>query len=199
MRILIIVLLIIIFTIGFIVLLNNESYKVNKSSSSCPNLLVRNGNKLSLLNTNIPSDSVITFNTLEDYKKYIEKQKNQGIYCPVLYIQEENDAQGKDVYKMYSNPFEREGGLITIPLTNKEPMTDVIDSSRENPPFNVNNYPSFDPYGLNVGQVTTLDNVHDSTKIEKLSDNAMDDNWSGVINTENVVKSGKYNDNNVYM
>jgi hypothetical protein len=179
MRMIIIVCFIIIFIMGFIVLLNNEFYDmISPLISSCPNLLVRNGNKLSLLNTNI-TDSVITFETLEDYKNYVERQKVQGIYCPVLYIQKENNAQGNDIYKMYSDPCIRETGFMTIPLSNIESMEGVLDASKANPPFNANSYPGFDPHGLNVGQVTALDKVHDSTKLEKESDNAMDNNWSG--------------------
>lgn len=183
--------LIIVFLIGFIVLLNNGiSNDIVQVKSSCPNLLVRNGNKLSLLNTNLEQiDGVnpLSFNSLEDYRKYSDLQTQKGIHCPVLYIQEENNAQGNDVYKMYSNPFKLEPGIEAIPLTNIETIEnsiddpiEVLDANRDNSPFNANNYPGFDPYGLNVGEFTKIDVIHESTKKQKDNSNAMDTNWNGL-------------------
>ena len=48
-----------------------------------------------------------------------------------------------------------------------------------------------------VGVYTDLDKVHDSTQLDKKSDNAMDANWGGVKHTNQQVKSGKYDENKV--
>jgi hypothetical protein len=72
-----------------------------------------------------------------------------------------------------------------------------VDASKEDPPYNQNQYTSFDPHGQFIGKYTTVDQVHDSTKIAPLSDNPMDPNWGGVLYTRNQVISGKYDDNNV--
>jgi len=194
------------FFVGFLVLLNNGLSNNETIPSSCPNLLVRNGTKLSLLNSNmkeIVGVNPLIFNSLEDYKKYVTIENNKGNHCPVLYIQEENNSQGKDIYKMYSDPLNIEPGLTPITLmnySNVESMSTpipVLDANRENSPFNANNYPGFDPYGLNVGEFTTIDEVHNSTKKDKINDNAMDSNWSGVIKSQQSVASGKYIGNEV--
>ena len=200
----VILLLIAIFLSGFVVLLNNglTNYSEINSSNECPNLLVRNGNKLSLLDSN--KKEMSSFNNLEEYRTNLEIQKKNGIHCPVLYIQEENNTQGNDVYKMYSNPFEIESGITSIELSNTmesmESMESelkvkpVLDANRDNFPYNANNNPGFDPSGLNVGEYTTVDAVHDSTQYEQKNDNAMDTNWQGVIKSRASVASGKYID-----
>jgi hypothetical protein len=80
---------------------------------------------------------------------------------------------------------------------NQMQIIKTIDASRENSPYNANNYPSFDPQGLYVGTYTDLDNIHDLTKQNPLSDNPMDPNWGGPDYTNQMIESGKYNDNNV--
>jgi hypothetical protein len=197
--------LILTFLAGFIVLLNNGIKYDTSISNGCPNLLVRKGNKLSLLDSNAkysPGINPMIFDNLDSYKDYLEKQKQKGLSCPVLYIQEENDVQGRDVYKMYSDPLERDNGLMTMNLvTNmEENMENVVDLSGSQGPFNTNQYPSFDPQGLYIGKFTSLDAVHDSTITQNennISDNAMDSNWGGVLKTQQVVSTGKYVENEV--
>ena len=198
--------LVAVFLTGFIVLLNNglkNNIEITTVVHKCPNLLVKNGNKLSLLDSN--KQQISSFDNLEEYKIYLEIQKEKGVHCPVLYIQEENNVQGTDIYKMYSNPFLLESGVITLPLVNSiESMTTedpkpipVLDADRNNSPYNAGNYPGFDPSGLNVGEYTTIDAVHDSTQLEKKNDNAMDPNWQGVLKSQESVATGKYVDNQV--
>jgi hypothetical protein len=195
--------LLVIFLSGFIVLLNNGMRNVGMNmdfDEKCPKFLVRNGNKLSLLDSN--KQIVLSFYSLDEYEEHLKEQKKRGVHCPVLYVQEENNAQGNDIYKMYSNPFQLESGVFSLPLSSVYESIDpdqkpipVLDANRDNSPFNANNYPGYDPVGLNVGEYTTIDEVHDSTKNEKYNDNAMDTNWQGVKKTEQSVASGKYIDN----
>jgi hypothetical protein len=82
-----------------------------------------------------------------------------------------------------------------IDVSNVDP---IVDSSRDDGPYNQGQYPGFDPRGQDVGKYTELDRIHDSTKKEgPLSDNPMDPNWGGVLYTRQQVMSGKYNDNQV--
>lgn len=70
----------------------------------CPTLLIKRGNKVMLFNKNVPEiqgENPIFFNNLEQYVQYVKKQRelyNQS--CPVLFLQEETNAQGENVYKM---------------------------------------------------------------------------------------------------
>lgn len=80
---------------------------------------------------------------------------------------------------------------------NQQKIIQTIDASRENSPYNANNYPGFDPQGLYIGQYTNLDQTHDLTAKNQLSDNPMDPNWGGPEYSRQMVDSGKYADNNV--
>jgi hypothetical protein len=169
----------------------------------CPNLLVRSGNSILLYNTNRPNDETnpIPFYNLDEYANYLEIQKRKGIHCPVLFLQQETNAQGDDVYRMRPDIFNPQPGLLqNIPTPPNQPpkVVPVIDASRSSRIYNKNEYAGFDPYGLQVGQYSVLDKIHDSTGAEApLSDNPMDPNWGGVVYTQQQVDKGKYDENEV--
>jgi hypothetical protein len=174
-----------------------------QNQSSCPDLLIQKGAVLLLYNTSQPivdGQNPLPFYTLDDYINYLEIQRNNGIRCPVLYLTQENNAQGQDVYRMRPSPFDLQGGLPTmVPTQNASPthFINVSDASRMNPPYNSNNYPGFDPQGFYVGTYTNLDQIHNSTKQNVISDNPMDPNWAGTTYTQQMVDSGKYEGNAV--
>jgi hypothetical protein len=187
--------------------LQNQEDKTSK----CPNVLIRNGNMLLLYNSTDSHDEMpVQFNNLDEYVEYYQKQKAAGSDCPVLYLQQENNAQGADVYRIRPSPFDQRGGSmpVTVPtsqntIIGNNPMTfppaaALINANMTHPPFNANNYPGFDPYGLQQGTYSQLDQVHNATRLQKVSDNPMDPNWGGVNYTNSVVDSGKYIDNLVY-
>jgi hypothetical protein len=167
----------------------------NSDSSPCPNVLIKTGKLLALYNTTLPEsdNNPIHFSNLDEYIKYTESQREKGIRCPVLYLQQENNSQGQDVYRVRSSPFSLQGGL---PIVSQNPVP-VKDASRENPPFNAEQYPGFDAHGQYNGVYTDLDKVHDSTRQSPISDNPMDTNWGGVIYSYKAVESGKYVGNEV--
>lgn len=175
-------------------------------SESCPNLLVQRGNVLMLYNTDLPTvegSNPMPFFNLDEYIHYVDLQKERGIDCPVLFIQQENNAQGEDVYRVRPGPFDPQGGLPTETNVSTEVMDKITnaiehaDASRDNPPYNQNNYPGIDPQGLHIGQYTDLDAIHDSTSSKTISDNPMDANWAGVIYTQQMIDSGKYAENEI--
>jgi hypothetical protein len=87
---------------------------------------------------------------------------------------------------------------MRTPVVDVSNIDPIVDSSRDNAPYNQGQYPGFDPNGQDQGQYTELDRIHDSTKKEgQFSDNPMDPNWGGVLYTRQQVMSGKYNDNQV--
>lgn len=173
--------------------------------TDCPDLLIKKDNILLLYNKSAPEvDGInpLPFYSLDDYINYLEIQRKKGIHCPVLFLQQENDTQGNDVYRMRESPFYVEGGLPPLPVEihdNSVPIPS-LDASRANPPYNSNNYPGFDPYGRDIGRYTNIDKLHDSTMDENktaASDNPMDPNWGGVMKTLQAVDSGKYVGNEV--
>ena len=161
----------------------------------CPNVLLRRGNRLLLYNTYLPESDTnpLPFQNLDEYTNYIEIQRNKGYRCPVLYLQEENDAQGKDIYRIRPSPFSLEGGLPPE-MPNPRP---IMDATRDNPPFNTNLYNGFDPYNQDIGVYTDLDKIHDSTRQTPVSDNPMDTNWGGVTHSQEMIDLGKYAENTV--
>ena len=176
----------------------------NDKDNDCPDILINKGNVLLLYNSKKPNaDGInpITFSNLDEYINYLEIQRNNGIRCPVLYAQQENDTQGNDVYRIRPSPFDQQGGLPTPTIVNEivpQPSAiNIIDANRDNPPYNMGGYQSFDPMGLHVGQYTDIDKIHDSTELNTVSDNPADPNWGGVLYTESAVQSGKYDDNKV--
>lgn len=134
-----------------------------RGGSKCPSTLVESGDKLMLIYDNAP----VYFDNLDEYAEFVKSLRAKGIDCPVAFL---------------------EGGTDTgAVLTGK-----VLDASRESKVYNKGLYPGFDPYGMNVGRKTKLDEIHESTARSRKSDNPMDPNWGGVEYTQNQVNSGKY-------
>lgn len=199
-------LLLIIFVIGIYVVMTFPSCgcktKENFVQRECPDLLVQKNDRLLLYFTNKPKEdgqNPLPFFSLDEYINYLEIQRNKGIKCPVLFLRQENDAQGNDVYRMRPSPFHLQGGLPSTSdvLPKDHEIVQYLDANRDNAPYNANNYPGFDPQNLFMGVYTDLDKVHDSTQVPQKSDNAMDSNWGGVSHTNMMVDSGKYDENKI--
>lgn len=142
---------------GFMVILtqtNQPKQLEQPSKMSYPDILVRNGNKLHLLNSSNPSAKPMLFNNLEEYKQYHFQQLKKGSDYQVIYLQEENDVQGQDVYKIYSNPFDTRIGITTMPISNNETnvRSDVVkyDKNKFNKHIGTD-YNSYDVHELNLG------------------------------------------------
>ena len=66
--------------------------------SQCPNLLIQKDSKFYLYNSKqvkVPGVNPVEFDNLEDYTEFLDWQRSKGIRCPVLYLQQIFDAQGK--------------------------------------------------------------------------------------------------------
>lgn len=206
-RVLVILFLILTFIAGMYVTYNAKEPMTNSSveepkSTACPNLLIQKGNMLYLQDTNAPTvegTNPIVFHSLDDYIKYYNEQRKKGAQCSALYLQQENNAQGEDVYRIRPSPFQLDAGLPTMNSARQPTFSPVpvIDANDDNKPYNANNYNGFDPAGLQIGIYTDLDKIHDSTHINAVSDNPMDPNWGGVGITQQSVDSGKYSENEI--
>lgn len=70
------------------------------------------------------------------------------------------------------------------------PETKLIDAGRDDPPYNTNSYPSYDPMGLYSGLETPLDKMfHGPNGV--VSANPMDTTWGGIKYTQEQIDSGK--------
>jgi hypothetical protein len=168
----------------------------------CPDLLIQRGKLLYLYNSQIEEkagENPKVFNNLDEYVNHLEKQKIAGKSCPVLFLQQETNTQGQDVYRVRPSPTNPQPQLpltssLLIPPNKK--IVNVADASRENG-YNTGMYAGFDPYGQYIGKHTDVDLIHESTEKQKISDNPMDLNWGGVLYTQDQVNAGKYVDNQV--
>ena len=86
------------------------------------------------------------------------------------------------------------GGMPIQPTENILPA-EIFDATRDNLPYNKDQYAGFDAHGQHIGEFTELDAIHTSTEInQRISDNPMDSNWGGVQYSREAVESGKYDD-----
>ena len=166
----------------------------------CPNILVQHGSEIFLYNSKVekvPGVNPIRFKSLEDYAEFTEWLKGRGIRCPVLFLQYSYNTQGEAVYKIRPSPADIQGGLSANVPYSPAPaaLVQMMDASRDNPPFNNQMYDGFDPLNFNMGDYT----AHDAAFREKeltmtYSDNPMDANWGGIRYSESAVASGIYAD-----
>ena len=222
-------LLILVFLIGLYFYSKNADPKYaegfangNSATTRCPNMLIQKGSRFYLYNSNlvqVPGVNPIEFENLEDYTEFLDWQKSQGIRCPVLYLQETYDAQGKRVYKSRPSVSEPQAGLppsTAAPMgiasqvpplmeSSLEPVGDqaypnptlLVDATMNDMPYNKNSYPAHDQTSYYIGTTTPLDQMNIKQNAAKVSPNPMDDNWGGTAYTQNLIDTGYYKDNEV--
>ena len=193
---------------------NNEN---NNNSVRCPNLLIQKGSRFYLYNSKVakvPGVNPIEFENLEDYTEFLDWQRSQNIRCPVLYLQETYDAQGNPVYKVRPSVSEPQAGLppsiasSTGDIISESTLGDpnalaypnptlLVDSTRNDPPYNKNSYPAYDESSYYIGTTTPLDMMDMAQEKSNVSPNPMDPNWGGSEYTQNLVDQGYYKDNEV--
>lgn len=177
---------------------SNEDGKEG-SEEGCPDVLIQRGTALHLYHSKKPyseGSNPMVFKNLEEYGAYIKKQSKS---CPILFLQQENDVQNRDVYRIRPSPFNPFAGVPANSALLKPYDGSVInelDASRDNG-YNQNMYPGFDPQGLHIGRITEVDVIHQSTENAEISDNPMDTNWGGVLYTQQQIDEGKYVENEV--
>lgn len=195
-------------SLGVLFMLFKSKKEGFTSSNSCPNLLIRKGKDLFLYNSKhakIPGVNPIKFNNLEEYVEFTKWQRSQGIKCPVLYYQPTINTQGNMVYQNYPDPDPMSDVTNSgIPedfdpnqfmLNNSETYDKLVDSNRDDPPYNQNGYPGYDQNNQYIGSNTPLDKM--THEKGQLSANPMDNNWGGLSYTQSQIDKGVYNEDNV--
>lgn len=171
-----------------------------ENTDRCPNILIQHGSEIFLYNSKVekvPGVNPIRFKSLDDYSEFMDWLQGRGIRCPVLFLQYSYDAQGNAVYKMRPSPADLQGGLSANVPYSPAPaaLVQMMDASRDNPPFNNQMYDGFDPLNFNMGDYTPQDAAFREKELTmKYSDNPMDANWGGIRYSESVVASGAYVD-----
>lgn len=190
----------------------DKNKELSQSNPRCPNILIQENSNFYLYNSKlakIPGVNPVKFENLEDYTEFIKWQRSQGIRCPVLYLQKTYNTQGEPVYKIRPDVEEPQGGLPPTapdhslpdpPLTNQPPNpTQLIDAGRNDPPYNINSMPAYDPTSFYVGTVSPLDKMDETQDGLLYSPNPMDSNWGGHEFTQSLIDKGYYAGNEVSM
>ena len=197
-----------VFMAGCYVCLRYNKYNITEgfTDKSCPNILLQEGNFIYLYNSKraqVPGVNPLRFNNLEEYSEFLDWQRSQGIRCPVLYLQQLEDAQGNTSFKVRPSVFDTQGGLPpSLANATKEAKpeeTKLFDASRDNPKFNQNDYAGVDTHNQYIGLETPLDKMFNEKEEDLKSDNPMDSNWAGSAYSKKQVKEGVYKDREVYM
>jgi len=191
-----ILVIVVVFILGLLFTTKSKS-REGLVQSRCPNLLIKKDAAYYLQNTSNPTAAPIKFDSLDDYVKFVEQQRAQGVTCPILFLQQTGDAQGSTSYRMMPDPRAPEGGLSVeqFPTKEGELRRKLTDASRLSDIFNRGLYPGYDPTNQDIGVETPLDKIFTSSG--PVSDNPMDVNWGGEDYSRSVVKTGKYEDENV--
>ena len=221
----VIFLLMIVFFIGMYFYAKNgyEGFTNNDTKGPrCPNLLIQKGSRFYLYNSKlaeVPGFNPVEFDNLEDYTEFLDWQRSQNIICPVLYLQETYDAQGKSVYKSRPSVSEPQAGLppsAAAPIgiaSQVTPMTEpslepvgeeaypnptlLVDATRNDPPYNQGSYPAHDQTSYYIGTTTPLDKMDMAAEKAIISPDPMNPNWGGSEYTQSLVDKGYYKDNEV--
>lgn len=229
--------ILLVFLLGMYYYINSYNISINnilvkeddeKQSviNQCHNMLIEKDGKILLYNSRKEKkegENPIEFSNLDEYKDFVELQKDNNKNCPVLFLQYTTDTQNNDLLQIKPSIFESSGGLpinksntleskteiktetetdIETEMINKHindnKMLDATLDSNSNSKvkFNTNMYSGFDQYNQNIGLETPLDFLYNE-KTEK-SRNPMDNNWGGKKYTQNAINKGEYKDREVY-
>jgi uncharacterized short protein YbdD (DUF466 family) len=138
----------------------NESFV----SSTCPTTMIKDGDTILLYNPNypkIPGVNPIQMNSLEDYEEYVEWQRANKLNCPILHLEKVFDTQGDEQYQVKNSFNNDECGVNhSIPNVRQTPdLGKIIDASLDDPPYNSNQYPSYDPTDQDIGRKNIIDHT----------------------------------------
>jgi hypothetical protein len=74
----------------------------------CPDLLIKQDNKLMLLNTKMPKEEgliLYCLTSLDQYTQYVNSQREKGSSAPFCFFSRKTILQGNDVYRMRETPY----------------------------------------------------------------------------------------------
>jgi hypothetical protein len=75
-------------------------------SGKCPTTLIKDGQYLYLYDPSmakVPGVNPIQFKNIEEYKDYIEWQRQSNLKCPILHLEKVYTANGTDMYEIRQN------------------------------------------------------------------------------------------------
>lgn len=157
--------IIILFTI-VVIYRNIKLYNEPFVSGQCPTTMIKDGEKILVYDpkkAKIPGVNPLVMNNLEDYDEYVKWQQKNKLNCPILHLEKVFDTQGGEQYEIKPS-FDTDlpiGGINHNLPTIKDPplKTELLDASRDYPPYNQNSLPGFDPYNQMIGSGVGNDKI----------------------------------------
>lgn len=183
-------LFILVFLIGLYFYTKQNGAEGFVGQPRCPNMLIQKGSRFYLYNSKlatVPGVNPVEFENLEDYTEFLEWQRSQGIRCPVLYLQQNFDAQGNRVYKVRPDVGELQGGIPSSSNTNEE--TAYHDTSQLEEITDDSQYQK--------SMMAPSDQILQEIQAGPISPDPMDPNWGGAEYTQSLVDKGYYKENEV--
>ena len=186
---------ILIFLLGFVFIFmkHKQTYTVAKEGfsliplSDCPDTLIQKEGKFILSNSNAPEEegvNPIIFDHLEEYEEYVEWLRYKGKECPILYLREVEGVQGDKELRV----------MDEINYPSLGPRTQFEHALNDAGNYK-GLYQGFDQQNQYIGVYTKLDSKFHEQEANKVSDNAMDNNWGGVAYSRGQIDLGKYGEN----
>jgi hypothetical protein len=137
-----------------------ENKKENFISNHCPTMLVREGENIYVFDPKkekIGGVNPIKLNNLEEYKSYLDWQRNTSASCPILHLEHIYSANGDKTLEIKPNFIEpTHGGLEYGISENCSNTLPVKDNLINHPIFNRDDYQPFDPYNQTQGNPGVL-------------------------------------------
>ncbi len=139
---------------------NKKDSKENFISNHCPTMMVRNGQNIYVFDPKkekIAGVNPIKLNNLEEYKSYLEWQRNAKSNCPILHLEHMNSATGESCFEIKPNYIDpTHGGLEYGIAENSMTKNPEHNNLVNHPIFNRGQYPAFDPYNQTEGNPGVL-------------------------------------------
>ena len=139
-----------------------NTYSEGFVSGQCPTTIIKDGQKILLYNpllAHVPGVNPIEMKSLDEYKEYIEWQRANKLNCPILHLEKVFDAQGAPMYEVRPS-FVTElnvGGMThNLPVVkNSITAQKTMDAALSSPPYNCNQYESYDKDNQNIGIINS--------------------------------------------
>ena len=205
-----------IFALGFLFTLSyghkdliQEPFDI---TNTCPNLLIRKGNEIHLINTNkalIPGVNPIKFDSLEEYSQFIEYQRHLKINCPVLYYQETYNTQNDKGFRLHNDPFNPQTGVPShiakeYNINNSAILNHIENTDKNGVEYQVDKTNHLkqkcpEDYRIKDGDFTQPMDTTDQTIGNKshldnitMDTNPMATNWKGHDKTDKAIEMGEF-------
>ncbi len=165
-NILLYILILVMFIWGLLFVMRQPVEPESFVGDNCQTTLIKDGNNILLYDSTkatVPGVNPIKLKSLEEYKEYINWQRANHIRCPILHLEKVYTTQGSEMYEIRQNfmtPDYEKGANIEYVNDNESINTNnntkCNDATLAHPPFNFNQFPSYDKENQTQGNPAVM-------------------------------------------